>query len=501
MILHGGLFHVKHKKSAFSCKWGCLMKKILCLFLLTALLAVFCGCENVEYGSDASVVPPADSSDVYEELVSQLPDLPPEYQGASYVIATNATEYFFAEEGSSGTVSRAVEERNRFLEEKYGVTVEVKAVSDSKVVSEVKNAVSAGEEYCDVLSVAAKKTAELALAGLLTDMNTLPGFDATADYFDQRTATSLATNSTLYLLPDPSNIVYENANVVFFNRELIRNAGHTSPETLAAQGKWTWDAMYEIMADTCTTLDKSSADLKTDTYGFGAYERTGTFPVVMWAACGTPFTGNTYKNTVTLALTEEEITEKTTQLRGYYNTRALMPLEKNDLADAFEEGRLVFMFHRLEYLHGIRDGGTDGSEFGFVPMPKLDESQQDYYCYVDNGCRVFSVPKGIKDPQKTSTLLTATCAAGGRTVQDAFVKSYIALYMNSNAETMMLKTVVDSICFDFCAVYGTQDSHIRAASTEALINCLDYGSSIKNIFSTRLQAFLDALDENFNKSS
>ncbi len=477
------------------------MKRIFCCLILTVMLAVFCGCENVSYREETSQIPIEDSSDVYEELVSRLPDLPPEYDGHTFVIATNAKEYFYVDEESSGTISRAVAERNLFLEEKYGVSVEVKEISDSKVVSEVKSAVESGLEYCDLLSVSAKKTAELALAGMLTDMNTLPDFDATSSFFDSRTATSLATNGTLYLLPDPSNIVYENANVVFFNRSLIENAGHKSPEILVSQGKWTWDAMYEIMADACTTMDKSIADLEKDTYGFGAFERTGTFPIVMWAACGMPFTGNTYKTPVTLALSTEKITDVTTKLRGYYNTRALMPSEKNDLAAAFENGRLVFMFHRLEYLHGIRDGGTEGSQYGFVPMPKLDESQSDYYCYVDNGCRVFSVPKCIKDPKKTSALLTATCAAGGRTVKDAFVKSYIALYMNSNAETMMLKTVVDSICFDFCAVYGTQNRHIRAASTEALINCLDYGSSIKNIFATRLQPFLDAVDENFNKST
>ena len=485
------------------------MKRFLAV--ISVLLMLFgIGCENVEIKENSSQTVTS-TEDTYERLDQELPDLEisadpsdpaPTPTKQLFTVVTNEAAVFAKNETEPSVINSAIEERNDFLRYKYGAEISARQVKDKDVASELKLAIESGEEYCDLIAISAKETVGLYLSGMLTDLNTLPDFDVSKDYFDKSNSKALATNSSLYLLAEPTAMVYEEAYVYFYNRNLLESAGCENPETLAMQGKWTWDKFLEMSKTAASEVyNKSVADIENDTFAYGAYYNQGTYPLVMWTSTGRKMIDNTYKNAVGLSMSADEIEEVGKKLNTYSNTKGRYALEGNDAQNAFENGRLVFFCNKLEYFYALRDGSGKGSEYGVLPIPKLDENQSSYHCLVGSDARVYSVPKTVEkssDSHKrfVSLVISASCAAGRDTVKDAFVNSIITLYLNDNNEAMMIETICDSITFDFATVYGSSVREIRRVTTQAICDYIDFGSDISNTIANSKSAF-DKYVKNF----
>ena len=499
------------------------MKRLFCI-LIASFLLLFAGCENVQYMESSA--PEENPEDIYEQLTSQLP-IDENVEQQTFTIVTDDATAFYQSESTAGAVSIALEERNTFLRDTYGAEIIVKQVDSATLTEELQVAVLSGLDYCDMISVSASETVKLYSAGLLEDMNTLPDFNVESDYFDEKIGKSLATNNSLYLLPDPTAMVYDEAYVLFYNRDLIKvyetteestdessentdenseseeEQTETTLENLVMQGKWTWDKFDEISREAASYVySHSSGDLDTDIFAFSAYETETVYPLAMWASCGHKLIDNTYRNPVGVSMESEEIITIADYLMDIYNVKGKYPLEGDDAALAFEDGRLAFFCNKMSYLYSLRNGSDKGSNFGFVPLPKYDENQSEYYTLVSNNARVISVPKtlataGEERRKFVSTIISATCAAGSTTMREAYHNSRLADYINSNGEIVMLDTICDSITFDFATVYGSSINEIARPTINAIADYLDYGSKLHSSLRQGKTAFEEYCAENF----
>ncbi len=502
------------------------MKRLTAILLLLSTVALF-ACENVTLNdtgesSSATSFVDKDKIDIYEELESQLPTLndnsqnpengdstpPPDEENfvpekQSFIIATNDSGAFYQSETLPGTISSALEERNTFLRDKYGADIEVIAIEDDKIVDKMKKAAESGTKIADMLSFSAKTTVNLYLNNLLYDMNTLPDFNASSNLFDPENATALATNSTLYMIADPTTMAYNDTFAMFFNRELIENSGAQNPEKLAMEGKWTWDAFYEC----CKTAAKdvystSLSDFEADTFGFASYYTEGVYPMVMWASTGVKAIDNTYKNKISLTVSESDMTSITAKLRSFYNSKGTLPKNGEDASRAFRQGRLVFFCNTLNYLSALRNETEFGEHIGFVPIPKYTIEQDKYYCLASTKARVIAIPKTIEGSDNKrlkfiSAVVTAMCATGRSTIRDAYLSAYLAMYINSNEEGVMLQYICDGMTFDFATVYGSEIREVAKVSSGAICDYIDYGSKISSSISNNIKNFNKYVDNNF----
>lgn len=476
------------------------MKKFLSI-LFASILLLLAGCENVSY-PESSVVEET-SADVYEQLESQLPEIE-DATRQPFTIVTDDLTAFYQDETSPSMISRVLEERNTFLRDKYGAEISVKQVTSKELADELSAAVLSGLEYCDMISVSAKESVKLYKEGLLGDMNTLPDFDIENGLFDAELAKSLATNNSLYLLADPATLIYDEAYVLYFNRDLVYTPeGGEDIETLAANGKWTWDKFDEYSRLAASEVyNKGIADLENDVFAFSAYYGDTIYPLAMWSSCGNKLVDNTYRNPVTISMEPDAVAEIAYKLMDVYNVKGKYPLDGEDAAKAFTDGRLAFFGNKLSYLYALRDGTDKGDNYGILPMPKLNEEQANYHCLVSNDSRVITIPKTLETADEAkkkfvSTIISATCATGKQTIRDAYIKSHLALYLNRNSETVMLETICDSITFDFSTVYGSSISEIAWPTITAIANYLDYGSELYSSLRIGKRNFEKYCEENF----
>lgn len=471
------------------------MKKTFTAFVaLIALLTALASCENVSYQSDSSDA--NESKSPYTEVEDLLPppsDETPERQVCS--IVTNDVSAFYQDESSPSLVNQALEQRNDFLKERYNIEVRVYKYKYNDAVSELRKAVESGYDFCDLISLPAEETVKLYLDGLLYDINKLPNFDPTSEIFGDPNTLKLATNKTLYMIPDASAMIYDDLNVLFFNRDLLAE-GLEDPETLVQQGKWTWDKFGEMA--------KASSVLSKGRYGFGTYYVGDEFSMPMWMSAGRHIIDNTYKNPVEFTMEVDEMTEITDKLLSEYNVTYIYTKHGDDAARAFEGGDIAFFFHKMRYLYALRDGTPKGDNFGFLPMPKYKESQGGYYCLAGNEARVLSLPATVafdSDSRRDAiyALLATTCAVGGKTLKEAYVKSTLTDYLNRNSEVVMLDTIADSAIFDFTWTYGSEIDGVGCATLRAVCDRINYDSILWSTVKRNIKTFNKYVEEHFNK--
>ncbi|MBQ4317254.1 MAG: extracellular solute-binding protein [Clostridia bacterium] len=481
------------------------MKRKLFALIAVLLLIFTIGCENVEYIEKSD--DPDESVNIYEKLESDLPDLndgdTPIAQQQTLKIVTDKKTVFLNDESNPASINKAITDRNAFLKSKYGANIEVVEVASNKVADELKAAVASDMEYCDMLSISARETVKLFTAKLLTDMNTLPDFNAENTFFDKENATSLATNQTFYMLADPTALVYDEMYVFFYNNDIVQKSGQ-NPETLVMQGKWTWDRFNEIAkASAPDVYNKVSADLNNDVFAFGAYYLEGTYPLVMWTSSGEKLIKDTYKKPVGFSMNTDDVVNIAEKLMQSYNSRGKYPMSEKSATNAFLNNRLAFFCNKFDFFYALRDGTTKGSNYGILPIPKVNEEQDGYNCLVSSDARVFSVPITVANDSEdrkrfVSAVLSATCASGNNTIPKAYANHHIGMYLNNNSEAVMFNTVIDSLTFDFANVFGSGIYEVRLHTTAAIVDYLDIGSGLVNSINYSKAGFDSYCATNFN---
>lgn len=460
--------------------------------MLSVVLLVS-GCANV-------VMPPQDTgkttSEKYHEIAESLPSTDA-FSGTDLTVLAPESEIILGDEEAAGSVRNALRNRNSLIASIYEMEVCVDTVSEDEILETLRAAEQAGIAAGDLLCYSAETTAALWAAGLLTDLNTLPYFDIQTGCYDAAFATSLQTGNSVYLLPDPSAQSYDRAYVLFYDRALVTAAGLPFPEEAVKNGTWTF-AMFQQYAEAvaASVMERSSYDLQTDIFGYSSTDNTDLLPYLLWCAQGLPLFAQQETGSVGYVYDAEQLSELTESLVGLYGSACLYPLDGTDAYQAFEEGRLGFLFAELEYIKELYANAE--RDYGILPLPKRDEAQEEYICPIGVSGGVFSAPALMSDAARSGLGLTAICAAGGALLQEAEKQTYITLYARDNNQTCMLEMTMDSIAFDFGWVYGTQSNAIKQLSDGMMTDVIVNGSRFTSILREYLDAFQSYADENFS---
>jgi hypothetical protein len=91
-----------------------------------------------------------------------------------------------------------------------------------------------------------------------------------------------------------------------------------------------------------------------------------------------------------------------------------------------------------------------GSDFGILPMPKLDEAQEKYCSYMC-GSTCITIPKTNPDQDRTGLILEALSAESRRLVIPAYYDVALsAKYLRDEGSYHMLDIILDNRVYDIC---------------------------------------------------
>lgn len=432
---------------------------LLALLLLLPLLA---SCSETPRSDDSSqTVSPnqtaenaaaaeaeEDPDDGKSHYYEKLPAV--DYEGWTFNIANDgiSTEYysgFTVEELTGDVFSDDLYNRQIAVQDKYNILIEE---DNSGAASGIKACVTAGSGDVAFGYVLSGSCMSLISGNYVLAISDLPAIDLTKPYWDQGSQKTLTFFDKLYYgYPDIGWDHYESIAVLFYNGYLLtNNAVESSPYDLYKEGKWTLDAMYDMM-----NVVASDAD--------GDGKMTSGKDIFGWSGREFQYLPSLYSSNLRLVhydsdeeafvmnISDEPIIAVGDRLNKIINDKQLSIIGRNDdTRNMFKDGKCLFYSRLLGDFRNLRDKEDD---YGIICYPSLEENTEGMvYCQQPY---TIMVPSDCVDTERIGTLLEALAAYTYDNVLDDYInKTVIGKGARDEQSAELLRKFITIRAFDLC---------------------------------------------------
>ncbi len=480
------------------------MKKTL-LALFAAALCFLTSCSDTAQNVDVT-------ASVTEAQEPQIGDISGNFN--ILVVGNQEWNDFDAEESDEALVDIAIYERNKELENNYGITVTTDeqmgfaiAMGQGVGFQKVYNNIMSATPVYDAAMIGTYDVATLAYNGLLQDLSDAPYIDLTKEYWDQKATADLAINKKMYYTTGDISVVdNRSTHALFFNKEMIANYGMENPYDLVKSGKWTLEKFGAMVKQIGTDNNNDGVYNKHDTFGLLSARDNN---LAILAAAGEKICTINDSGKIELTLYNERVDtlyaryldivdDDTHTFNWKYNyiTGASGDQATNEeRVSMFDNDQALFYFHMLSYTDYLREIDTN---FGILPFPKYDENQEEYGHYVSAWHSQFlCLPALVKDRNRSGYVIEELAKLGADGLTKAYYeKTLQGKYVRDAESSEMLDLIFDTRVYDVGVYYniGTYKDEIGYI--------LERGSSLSVFYEkNRLVAEqqIEQLNEYFSK--
>ena len=477
-------------------------KYLFCSLACLLLAAVSCAPDASGIPTESADSTPAAVTEASSEaeiaetrLPLQLPeDLSLEGQTFTYLgIGTGemygyySTTDLYSEGENAEPLNDAVFHRNRAVEDLLGIQIAV-TVKDN-TLTEINQCVQSNDSLYDAVWGYGAALYTPAAQGYFLDFNEIPNLDLTQPWWDQNIIHDYSFYDKNYIMTgDISTRDDAYAYFVYFNKQLIADNDMTSPYTLVENNEWTLDKMTEMVHS--ITADLNGDGKLTDGDLFGMYSE-GSLPSRMFASMGGSYytrSENEYHINVTDERNMDIFTglfellqhESSPNIESWDNTGAFTNVYTYARA-LFTQDCFLFVFGEPGVIDEFRDMESD---FGIVPTPKFDASEDRYYSVVDEYAPLLAVLTNAPDPAKTGAVLEALAWESRYTLTPVYNETLVKRkYARDEDSIAMIELLADSRVFNIIAMANWGNIHMvphTVFSADKMISVSDFEKRIKS---------------------
>ena len=441
--------------------------KLICLLLTLMTLLTLASCGDKERPMGDETTPSGDSgqstqggSQVTEEP-SLLPD-PVDLDDYRFIVNVRSAETgnggfpcedFWAESESSDRLESAVFRRNQAIQNDFNVSIE-QVLSQEDQRTQIRNAYFGGEDFESAI-VLASEALTLASEGFLEDLTQQPNINLDMPYWDANSVDQLSLGGSLFFVSGDSNInTLDNSVVTLFNKQLLTAyPDFESPYDMVDNNTWTMENMMAMAKSATIDTNDDGVD-SSDQAGYFSYSASGTY---YYYAAGQRVSTNDetgYPVITAGAATTQDVVdflfgilnprENTQTIRGASTEREAM----------FQVNHVLFTDMTLwDVRKRIRPLNID---YGIVPPPKYNESQDRYYSlvYFQDCVHLWTLPKTYTDRDKATLMMEVMAAYSTDTTMNAYYNEVLYYYAARDPKSIeMLDIVRTSQTYDIALGY------------------------------------------------
>ncbi len=485
------------------------MKKIISVLLLAALLIPMAACASKEKN-------PSSSNGIGD---SKYADSLPETmdfggQDIKIICAEDETTLlsFEADEDDADIVATAVYERNKLIEQRLNVTIEVvQTVDHENVASTAKTTILAGSDDYDIVAGYQYFSVDLALDGLLYNLkgdiiNDIGYLDFTKPYWSTQFIDNISIDNAAYWATGDLSLRYISGMYCTYVNTRIYNeykdAFGSDIYTVVRNGEWTMDKLIEMSSLAYKDLDGSDSANDGDQFGFitGAYDLLDGLAV----GAGVKFSQMDVEGKPYITLGNETsltFADKLKELTGLESTRVVSVTEQDWCPANFASGNALFLVDKIyTAASNFRDMEDD---YAIIPTPKLDTNQATYLTTLHDGITILGIPNSIggdKLPGICATL-EALAAASYTSVTPVYYENALKYkYTRDEDSVEMIDLIRSNVTTDFAFAYSKSLNDIahyfRDAYSGGSSVLKRKASSSKSAWATALDDILERLSEN-----
>ena len=375
------------------------------------------------------------------------------------------------EEQNGDVINDALYKRNKNVEDRFNVNIiglpyPSSSTAEDQVASYAKKCVLGGTDDFDLVVSWSTQIANVAAEGLFIDWNTIPDINTSKPWWISDAMDAYTINGRTYLAMNDiifSGVVGE-AAFIMFNKNLLANFGLENPYKMVEENRWTIDILDSIVKDCYVDLNGDGTRDTNNLYGFTS-DAWGSAYAWMWAG-GSHVTAKDADGLPYYDLYSEhnaKLLDKVYNL-FYNNVGSAIRSNKDtikfgsqgsaDQAYLFSLGNALFMLDRVGVLctPEYRNAPFD---FGIIPIPKYDESQEKYLTMINEHASVMAVPKFNGNLEMTGKIVEALAAESHKTLVPAYYEVALKTKYSRDEESVrMLDLIFEGVVYDFGLLYA-----------------------------------------------
>jgi len=453
---------------------------LVMLMLLTALASC---------SSDSGNAADTTAADTTAETTAEVTELTPytylekvDYEGYGFrvQVPVQATKIFphvvIPSEQTGEIIYDAAYERNQYVAEYFNVDIVlVEDGSSADAAAKLQAAILAGEDMCDVTLVSIPHAGGMAVEGLFMDVNTIDSMRPDMPWYTAVANESIEVNGILPMVA--SSFTMQSLGCVYslvFNQSMADKYNIPDMYDTVLAGEWTHDKLVEYSAIVTEDKDGDGNMTMEDQYGFSIASglSAGNDPCVMQQYGMGQFT--TQKNAdgmPELILNNERAVSIAEKLKALYQGDSIMKAHTawNEPMIAFRDGKSLFVINVImQIMNNYREMEDN---YGVLPMPKYDETQDAYYTSVSlASTHLEAIPITVADPERAGAIFEACVYEGYQRIIPAFYETSMKVKFSRDDTTAQVFDIIrDSVVIDFGLIYdnGIKMTHItsRVATT------------------------------------
>lgn len=313
---------------------------------------------------------------------------------------------YIAEEETGALLNDAIYKRNELTKQRLGIelnfvgsTLSTSGADQAQERDKISSLILAGDTTYDVfINVQHSGMPGLIQEGMFVDWNEIPHIDFSKPWWYSNTIRDITFGGKVFCMTGDYNLAsFSNTECLAFNKTLLDELELEYPYQMVFDGTWTHDEFVKyIQAATKDLNGDGQMDFDNDRYGFGGWEYE------QLSALYVGYGGETLKkddnNLPVLniySVHQNEVVDK--MIEVFAQPGAFYEGKTYGLEDKmFSEGRLLFNDSFLSTISGMRNYED---EIGFIPYPKLNAEQEEYYSRTANISCLTYIPVTL-DPSR-----------------------------------------------------------------------------------------------------
>ena len=373
-----------------------------------------------------------------------------------YFAMPNVKGSYMATEETGDDLNDAVYRRNELVEEHLGIELEFVASSrtssggdQNAETSLIRTLVQSGDDTYDAFIHSQHSgMPTLIEEGMFVNWNEIPHINIEKPWWYSNVARDICFGNKVFCMTgDYNRNSLSGTACLVFNKTMLDEIGLEYPYGMVFDGTWTHDKFVEYIKAATSDLNGDGAlDYDNDRYGFGGWQYEQL--MALFAGYGGECIKKDSSNLPELNIDNEltyTIIDK--MLEVFDNDGAFFEGKTYGLDDRmFNEGRLLFNDGSLAAVVDTRK--LENIDVGFVPYPKLDEQQTEYYSRTGNTSGLTYIPITNTNLEKTGAVLETMAYYSSKTVIPAYFDVILTVKSTRDVESEeMIPIIRDSARF------------------------------------------------------
>ncbi len=464
---------------------------------MTALIA--CGSEG-ETVKPSETQKSSDTADVVSEetevdprlsVSDEIPEL--DYNGYTFQMYTRTREDFVNDlglnlEGESGDiVETAIYQRNRTVEERFNIDLDV-TYYDAPT-SAARRTITAGDDSVALVLDNVPNTGSAIPSGNYLPWDNQPYIDFSKPWYVHDVIDAMSINGHTYMMAGEFNLsLLRFTYCMYYNKNLAADYDVNDLYERVLNHTWTYESLYKTVSDVYFDVNGDGKKDPDDLYGLATdfYGASTNYSY----AFGTEITHNDKDGIPQLVY----YTEKTVDIFNkvwdlLFNNPGVLSGAWGVEAGPWQDGRALFVNAFFQSSSEYRNYDFD---FGILPYPLYDESQENYRTHSNVAFTVCALPTTTTNVERTCAITEALQAESWKQVIPAYYETALKVkYSRDDMASSTLDMVLGGRYLDFGIIYDQNNG--CATLMQQLF------SSHKQDFSSTYEKKTKAIEKHYQK--